>query len=62
MCYPFSNEHGGGSFDNTWLTDLQTGIWASQGTLGFKGSGWVQVKRWEDYKFSPEAIAGEGIR
>jgi hypothetical protein len=62
QCYPFSNEFGGASFDNTWLTDLQTGIWASQGTLGFKGSGWLQVKRWDDTKFSPEAIAGEGIR
>ena len=62
QCYPNSNEFGGGSFDNTWLTDLQTGVWASQGTIGFKGAGWVQVPRWEDTKFSPEAIAGEGIR
>lgn len=60
--YPFSVEHGGGDFDNTYLMDLQTGIWASQGATGFKGAGWVVGKPWPDVKFSPEAIAGEGIR
>ena len=61
--YPFSAETGGGSFDNTFITDLQTGIWASQGALGFKGSGWQPSKEhWSEIKFSPEAIAGAGIR
>ena len=62
QAYPFSNEYGGGDYDNTFITDLQTGISATQGSVGFKGSGWVVSKPWADSKFSPDAIAGEGIR
>jgi hypothetical protein len=59
--HPFSARIAGGSFDNTFITDMQTGIWASQGAR-FQGSGWQTDKLWSDIKFSPEAIAGEGIR
>ena len=62
QAYAFSNEYGGGDYDNTFITDLQTGISATQGSIGFKGAGWVVMKPWPDTRFSPEAIAGGGIR
>ena len=62
LSYPWPSSIGGGSTDATYLHDLQTGIWAIQGSLGFKGSGWYPVKIRPETDFSPEALAGQGVR
>lgn len=62
--YPFydgTGVDGGGSVHQ----DMQTGIWASQGWAGEKGLGFWALPPITDKQkamFSPESMAGEGIR
>lgn len=62
MSFPFYDNELGGNTDGTVALDLQTGVWAIQGLLSFAGGGWKEHQRWGDRFFSPEALAGEGIR
>ena len=62
MAYPYYAGVNGGITDATYLTDLQTGIWAIQGSLGIKGDGWSPAPPLPEVKYSPESLAGEGIR
>ena len=48
--------------DYTYTYDLQTGIVSSTGGLGFKGSNYVPSPTPAFTFYSPEALAGEGIR
>lgn len=47
---------------NSLTMDLQTGIWAASSLFGCKGCGYVPIKPKPDVFYSPEALAGEGIR
>lgn len=62
ITYPFYDHELGGSSDVTIGLDLQTGVWSVQGLSGNPGSGWWPVPRKDDRFFSPEAMAGDGIR
>lgn len=48
--------------NDSWTYDLQTGIAAISSYVGFKGGGFQNVKPKPDVFFSPDALAGEGIR
>ena len=52
---------GGGSLHQ----DMQTGVWASQGYANGKGQGFYPlppIKESDKVIFSPENMAGDGIR
>jgi hypothetical protein len=48
--------------DYSMTLDLQTGIWASTGGVGFPGSGYNPAPLQQGDYFSPEALAGAGLR
>ncbi len=48
--------------DYTFTYDLQTGIVSSTGGLGFAGSNYLSVPSTPQNLYSPEALAGEGVR
>lgn len=60
----FTNEPsaGGSLSDNTLSYDFQTGGWAAQGILGEKGAGYTQSNPHGLRFFSPDILAGEGVR
>jgi hypothetical protein len=62
VAVPFYEGQLGVYTDSTMQLDLQTGSWFVQGLAGFPGGGHVPVKPLEDRAFSPEAMAGEGVR
>jgi len=62
VSFPFYDNELGGNTDATIALDLQTGVWSVQGSISFPGGGWKSRQRWEDRFFSPEALAGDGIR
>jgi hypothetical protein len=62
ISYPFYEHELGGNADSTIGLDLQTGVWSVQGVTGYTKGGWWIVPRKDDRFFSPEAMAGEGIR
>lgn len=64
IAFPFYESELGGSTDGSFATDLQTGVWAVQGLpmISGLGGGWHSVPHVEDRIYSPEAMAGQGIR
>ncbi|HEX5806469.1 MAG TPA: DUF1329 domain-containing protein [Macromonas sp.] len=52
----------GGTTDASFSLDLQTGIWAAQGSMGFPNAGSLPVSGFESRIFTPDALAGAGIR
>jgi len=60
--YPFF-ETPGGTGGGTTNMDLQTGIWSSQGLTSCAGCGWWPVNKKVDPNiFSPDGMAGAGVR
>lgn len=53
---------GGYNSTTTMESDLQTGIWTYQGSWGQEGAPWIKAPPHDKNFFSPEALAGEGIR
>ena len=45
-----------------YVMDLRTGIYSMQGIGPCPTCGWQPTEAWSAFKFSPEAMAGEGIR
>ena len=64
IAYPNYENGGvtGANYDGSVFLDLSTGYWAVQGITAMKGFGWVTDKPQPDVYFSPENMAGEGIR
>jgi hypothetical protein len=62
VAVPFYENELGVYTDSTVQLDLQTGSWFVQGLTGFPEGGLVPVKPRDERAFSPEAIAGEGVR
>ena len=61
--FPYwASEDGGMMADLNVIYDLQTGHYLFNGFTGNPGFGWVPSKRKDSVFFSPEALAGEGIR
>lgn len=58
--YPFPE--GGYIATTTFGFDLLTGIWTYQGATGSEGGAWYQVPGKNAMFYSPENLAGEGIR
>jgi hypothetical protein len=56
------SENAGSAGDGSYTLDLQTGNWAVQGSTADPGQGWVMQSVKDKTFFSPEALAGEGIR
>lgn len=61
MSYPFYEATGTAS-DASMFYDLQTGQWAWQGSVGRSGWGYTFIKDKPESWYSPETLAGEGIR
>jgi hypothetical protein len=59
---PFYDNEMGAYTDSTVQLDLQTGSWFVQGLTDFPEGGFVPVMPRDDRVFSPEAMAGDGIR
>ena len=63
VSFPFYVEEGAGTAgDGTVTYDLQTGAYAMQGSDATKGQGKWMIPRKNDLFYSPDALAGEGIR
>ena len=67
VTWPYwKNEGGGGgagaASDGTLNFDLQTGVWSAQGIYGEVGAGIGPTAPQPENFFSPEVLAGEGIR
>lgn len=63
ISFPFFGEEGGGIFgEGTFNIDLQTGVWSVMGVYGNPGAGVLKSQPKPDNFFSPEVMAGEGIR
>lgn len=63
IAYPFYVTEGAGTAgDGTVTYDLLTGSYAVQGSDATKGQGKAIIPPKKDLFFSPEALAGEGIR
>ena len=63
LAFPFwASEGGGVSGDGTYNYDLQSGVWSAQGSWSENGCGEAQQEPHNDAFFSPEVLAGEGIR
>ncbi len=64
MSYPYFAEEGqpGTTTSGLWILDLQTGAYAVSGGVAEKGLGFYPGKPPPAIYFSPEALAGEGIR
>lgn len=61
--YPYYVEEDGGVIaESTIHLDLQTGVWSVMGLHGNVGAGAVKSSPQPDNFFSPEVLAGEGIR
>jgi hypothetical protein len=61
--FPYFAEEGGGAVaEATFNMDLQTGVYSAQGLYGNPGAGIVKAEPKPDRFFSPEVMAGEGIR
>lgn len=61
--YPFFDQPGGISGSTFFSTDLQTGLWAlAGGSSCEKCTGWYSTQDRAQSYYSPEALAGEGIR
>lgn len=58
----FSEEEGGVIAEGTTNMDLQTGVWSVQGVHGNTGAGSHKTKPIPDNFFSPEVLAGAGVR
>ena len=63
LAFPFwANEGAGTAGDGTVTYDLFTGNYAMQGSDATKGQGKWVIPRKKDLFYSPDALAGEGIR
>ncbi|MFZ0435118.1 MAG: DUF1329 domain-containing protein, partial [Chthoniobacterales bacterium] len=62
LSFPFYFLPYGQNADTYMNYDLQTGIVASTAGVAFPGGNYVPIKSIEKNYFSPEALAGEGIR
>ena len=60
IAYPFYE--GGTNAQSSIQMDLVTGIWAGSGTMGIEGGAWHPAKVRDSRFYTPEALAGEGIR
>ena len=60
MSYPYYE--GGSNAQSSVQMDMITGIWAGSGTMGVQGGAWYPTSVKDNLFFSPEALAGEGIR
>ena len=61
--FPYWQSEGGGFYaEGAAFIDLNTGAWSYSGTSGFKGGGMQVIKPADDFFYSAEALAGEGIR
>ena len=62
--YPYYDDEptAGGYSDTSFTLDLQTGVWAVSGGSSAQGQGWTPRTPKDERFFSPEAMAGEGIR
>ena len=63
VAYPFFDSPGGAA-GTTHHLDLQTGIYSISGQTACQGCGWwpVDGSEYSDTTFSPDAMAGSGIR
>lgn len=59
--YPFY-EGGANAGGNTFQIDMHTGIWSVQGSTMAPGTGYFPVAQKPENFYSPESLAGEGIR
>ncbi|CAB3735944.1 DUF1329 domain-containing protein [Paraburkholderia rhynchosiae] len=63
LSVPYYVSEGGGMLaEDTFNYDLQTGVWSAQGSLSNVGAGIVHQKPKSMDFFSPETMAGEGVR
>lgn len=53
---------GGWIGSSTIESDLQTGIWTYQGSMGVEGAVWLPNSPKGPLFYTPEALAGEGVR
>jgi hypothetical protein len=60
--YPLYDNELGAYGDNSIVMDLQTGAWITSGIAPNPGQGWKVIPALEDRFFSPDAVAGQGIR
>lgn len=60
--YPFLDANGGMNVNCIFAMDLFTGAWGFNGSLGIEGGMWYPTTPRDDIYFSPESLAGEGIR
>ena len=61
VTYPFFDV-GGMNSQSSAQMDLTTGIWAGSGTMGTEGGAWHPAPPHDRRFYTPEALAGEGIR
>ena len=59
--FPYYEPSGGWNVITGWTTDLQTGVWAITGESAETG-GWYSAPRKPDSFYTPEDMAGAGIR
>jgi hypothetical protein len=64
ISFPYFVEEGGGFFgEGTLNVDLQTGVWSAMGLYGSPGAGVARSQQPKPESFfSPEVMAGEGVR
>ena len=61
VAYPFFDV-GGVNSQSSMQMDLITGIWAASGSMGAEGGAWHPAPARDPRFYTPEALAGEGIR
>ena len=60
--YPFLDSNGGTNFNGIVAMDFNTGLWGFNGSMGLEGGMWHPITPKDDIYYSPEGLAGEGIR
>lgn len=60
ISFPYYGE--GSDSHSEIVMDMQTGLWSLEGGMGGDGAAWYPGPKKEDVFFSPEALAGEGVR
>jgi hypothetical protein len=62
LSYPFYDQEFGAHGDANFNLDLQTGVWFLQAAHNAPGLGYWMTTPRDDRFFSPESLAGEGLR
>ncbi|QIL73988.1 DUF1329 domain-containing protein (plasmid) [Diaphorobacter sp. HDW4B] len=64
IVYPFYDSEPllGGYTDSSVAMDLQTGIWSISGGMSHPNGGWVTAAPKDSRYYSPESMAGDGLR